>query len=205
MTKDNTKLNAIGGPSKKLTISLTTEYAMTEDNRKVSVIGEPKNLTISPTTIYKFKKLEQRIVEWMASNGLFFLRISLGIIYLWFGVVKFFPGLSPAELLATQTISHLSFGYIPSTVSLPILAMWECALGIGLILSRGMRVVLIFLFLQMLGTFLPLIFFPNETWKTLFVPTLEGQYIIKNIIIVSSGIVLGATLNGGRLIADSSK
>jgi uncharacterized membrane protein YkgB len=137
----------------------------------------------------------------MAFNGLWLLRVSVGIIYLWFGAVKFFPGLSPAETLAVNTISQLTFGYMPSKISLPLLAIWECTLGIGLITSQGMRIILVLLFLQMLGTFLPLIFFPDETWRRLFVPTLEGQYIIKNIIIVASGIVLGGTIRGGGLTA----
>ena len=66
-----------------------------------------------------------------------------------------------------------------------------------------MRLTLLLLYVQMLGTFLPLVFFPDQTWTgTAFVPTLLGQYIIKNIILISSAIVLGATANGGLLIAN---
>lgn len=161
-----------------------------------------KNKLEQKTVSNRIQQTEVQVIEWMSRNGLLLLRISLGIIYFWFGILKFFPGLSPAEILAAQTISHLSFGYVDSAVSLPILATWECALGVGLMMSRGMRVILILLFLQMLGTFLPLVFFPDQTWIKLFVPTLEGQYIIKNILIVSSGIVLGGTLRIRRVRAD---
>lgn len=168
-----------------------------------STLTPSENNKSEQETVYnRLKQAEVLVIEWMARNGLLLLRMSLGIIYFWFGILKFFPGLSPAELLAGQTISQLSFGYIDSAVSLPILATWECALGVGLMMSRGMRVILILLFLQMLGTFLPLVFFPDQTWIKLFVPTLEGQYIIKNILIVSSGIVLGGTLRLRPVRAD---
>jgi hypothetical protein len=86
---------------------------------------------------------------------------------------------------------------------MPILASWECLIGIGLLTGKFMRITLLLLYVQMLGTFLPLVFFPDQTWiHTPFVPTLLGQYIIKNIILISSAIVLGATVNGGLLIAN---
>ena len=71
------------------------------------------------------------------------------------------------------------------------------AIGIGLFLGRWMRAVLLLLFVQMLGTITPLFLFPAET-LTIFpiAPTLEGQYIIKNVVIVASAIVLGATVGG---------
>jgi uncharacterized membrane protein YphA (DoxX/SURF4 family) len=152
------------------------------------------------SVIEKINRKEEKIIEWMYCNGKPLLRVSIGIVYFWFGFLKFFPGSSPAEILAAKTISQLSFGYISSNFSLPLLAVWECAVGVGLITSRGMRVILVLLFLQMSGTFLPLIFFPDQTWTNLFVPTLEGQYIIKNIVIVSSGLVLGGTLGSKSLI-----
>jgi uncharacterized membrane protein YkgB len=147
----------------------------------------------------KKQKIYARITMWNSCNALTCLRISLGIIYFWFGILKFFPGLSPAETLAAKTISHLSVDYIPSFISLPLLAIWECAIGIGFIISRSMRTVLLLFFLQIPGTFLPLIFFPHETWTKLFVPTLEGQYIIKNIVLISSGLVVGAAIRKSDL------
>ncbi len=148
-------------------------------------------------------RLDARIVDWMARNGLTVTRIALGIVFFWFGVLKYFPGTSVAETLAARTIETLTFGYLPPNVSRPLLATWECAIGLGLLSGVLMRVTLGLLFLQMVGTFLPLVFFPAETFKSIpFVPTLEGQYIIKNGVLVAAGIVLGATVRGGKLIAD---
>jgi len=69
-----------------------------------------------------FDQLDQTITRWMARNSLTLLQISLGIVFFWFGALKFFPGLSPAQDLAGRTIETLSFGLLQPTVSLPILA-----------------------------------------------------------------------------------
>ncbi|MBZ9731578.1 DoxX family protein [Salegentibacter sp. JZCK2] len=152
-------------------------------------------------TIIQRKLIET--IEWKARNGLTILRISLGLIFMWFGVVKYFPGVSTAETIASDTISALTFGLISPAFSMPILATWEGLIGIGLLMGKFMRSTLLLLYVQMLGTFLPLVLFPDQTWTdTAFVPTLLGQYIIKNIILISSAIVLGATANGGLLIAN---
>ncbi len=146
---------------------------------------------------------DARLTRWMAKNGLRFLRISLGIVFFWFGFLKFFPGLSPAQDLAIRTIDMLTFGLIPGQVSIIILAAWECAIGLGLIFGWFMRGTLLLLWLQMMGTITPVFFFPNEVFTAIpYAPTLEGQYIIKNIVIISAGIVLGATVRGGTLVPD---
>ena len=147
-----------------------------------------------------FDRLDRRITEWMAEHGLTLLRLALGVVFFWFGVLKFFPNASPAEELAGRTIETLTGGLVPQAAALPILAAWEVAIGVGLFLGRWMRAVLLLLFVQMLGTITPLFLFPTETF-TIFpiAPTLEGQYIIKNIVIVSAAIVLGATVRGGEL------
>ena len=149
-------------------------------------------------------RLDERITRWAARNSIAFLRVSLGIVFFWFGVLKFFPGLSPAEDLAARTISTLTFGLVGPSVALPVLATWECAIGLGLIVGRFMRLNLALLFLQMSGTILPLFFFPRETFAHApYAATLEGQYIIKNLVLVSAGLVLGATVRGGALVADA--
>ena len=148
----------------------------------------------------KADAIDARITRWMAAQGIRLLRISLGVVFLWFGALKFFAGLSPAQDLATRTISTLTFGRIAPGTALLLLATWECLIGLGLILGVFMRATLLLLWVQMLGTVTPLIFFPRETFAQIpYAPTLEGQYIIKNIVLVSAGIVIGATVRGGRL------
>lgn len=147
--------------------------------------------------------IDIHITNWMARNGITLLRISLGLIFFWFGVLKFFPGLSPAQGLATKTINVLSFGIISPDVSILILAMWECLIGIGLIGGLFLRGTLLLLFVQMFGTVTPVFLFPAEVFSHIpYAPTLEGQYIIKNLVLISAGIVIGATVRGGSVVAD---
>jgi uncharacterized membrane protein YphA (DoxX/SURF4 family) len=146
-------------------------------------------------------RLDLAVTSWMARYGLTLLRVSLGVVFLWFGALKLFPDLSPAQDLATRTISVLTFGLVPPSVSLPVLAVWESVIGIGLIVGRGLRFFLLLLYLQMLGTLTPIVLFPHEAFTRFpYAPTLEGQYIIKNVVLISAGIVVGATVRGGRMV-----
>lgn len=150
-----------------------------------------------------FLKVDVPLTNWMARYGVLLLRISLGIVFFWFGILKFFPDLSPAQDLAARTIDTLTFGLIKEQVSLPVLAAWECLIGLGLITGRFMRATLFLLFAQMVGTVTPVFLFPGEVFtKIPYAPTLEGQYIIKNIVLVSAALVIGATVRGGEVIAD---
>ncbi len=152
------------------------------------------------------RERDEALTRWMAKYGVFLLRISVGIVFFWFGVLKYFPGLSPATDLATKTIDTLTFGIISGSLALYILATLEVAIGIGLIFGVFLREVLLLLLFQMLGTITPLFLFTSEAFTQIpYAPTLEGQYIIKNIVIVSAGIVIGATVRGGRLVADPDK
>jgi uncharacterized membrane protein YphA (DoxX/SURF4 family) len=147
--------------------------------------------------------IDRRITSVMADYGLLLLRLALALIFLWFGVLKFFPGLSPAETLAGKTIETLSFQLISAQTAVFILAIWECAIGIGLLTGRFMRLTLLLLFVQMLGTLTPLLLFPQETWLVFpIAPTLEGQYIIKNAVLIAGAVVLGATVRGGRITTE---
>ena len=139
----------------------------------------------------------------MADHGITLLRISLGIIFFWFGALKFFPGMSPATDLATRTIRTLTGGALSDSTALIVLAVWECLIGLGLIAGKLLRTTLLLLWLQMAGTLMPLFFFPREVFRVIpIAPTLEGQYIIKNIVLISAAIVIGATVRGGKVVAD---
>ncbi|MBX3063395.1 MAG: DoxX family membrane protein [Anaerolineae bacterium] len=150
-----------------------------------------------------FNRIDVAVTNWMAKYGVTMLRVGLGIVFFWFGFLKFFPGLSPAQTLAGRTIEVLTFGVVQPEISVPILAAWETLIGIGLITGKFMRVTLLLLFLQMIGTIMPLFFFPNEVFTRIpYAPTLEGQYIIKNMVLIAAGVVIGATVRGGKLVAD---
>ncbi len=150
--------------------------------------------------------LDVGITRWMARHGVVVLRVGLGAVFLWFGVLKFFPDLSPAQELASKTVQLLTLGMVPGGVGLALVAVLECVIGIGLISGRFVRLTLALLAFQMVGAASPLLLFPAETFTQFpFAPTLEGQYIIKNIVFVSAGLVIGATVRGGGLSADAAK
>lgn len=122
---------------------------------------------------------------------LIILRISIGIIYLWFGALKFFPGVSPAEELAKETIHRLTFRLISPDLSLLLLALWETAIGVLLILGLYPRVVVRIVLVHMVCTFAPLFLLPGISFTSApFALTLVGQYIIKNIVIISALFVI---------------
>ena len=119
------------------------------------------------------------------------LRVSIGIIYLWFGVLKFFPGVSPAEDLAKETIQLLTFGLLPPALSLFLLALWETFIGLFLVTGHFKRTTMGFVLTHMGLTFTPLILLPALSFTHApFALTLVGQYIIKNIVIVSALLVV---------------
>ncbi|MFO7873302.1 MAG: DoxX family membrane protein [Bacteroidales bacterium] len=141
----------------------------------------------------KLTSFESRSYEWMKKHGVVLLRISIGIVFFWFGVQKFFPGVSEAENLATRTIEVMTFGIVKQALGMPLLATWEVIIGLTFLFGRFMRIAIPLLFLQMIGTVTPLFFFPDETFQSVpFIPALEGQYIIKNIVLVTGAMVVGA-------------
>ena len=147
----------------------------------------------------RLEPLDIRLTSWMARHGVTLTRLALGVVFLWFGVIKFVPGWSPAADLASRTINRLTFGIIGPRIGIPILAAWESLIGLGLLSGRFLRLTLLLLFVQMPGTMMPLILFPAETFRAFpYAPTLEGQYIIKNLVLVSAAIVIGATVRDRR-------
>jgi len=133
--------------------------------------------------------LDRRIAGWMQRNGHFVLRVGLGIVFVWYGILKPF-GLSPAADLVRRTVY-----FVPPDLFIPILGWWEVAIGVGLLYRPLNRVALFLLFLQMPGTLLPLILLPEVCFT--HIPwglTLEGQYIIKNAVLIGAALVVGGTV-----------
>ncbi len=146
---------------------------------------------------------DNKVTHWMAANGIGLLRISIGIIFFWFGFIKYFPGLSPIEDLALRTTRVLTFDMFSDNAMAKGLATLECLIGIGLITGKSLRATLFLLLLQLIGAISPVFIFTSEVFKIIpIVPTLAGQYIIKDIIIISAGILIGGTVRGGKMISD---
>jgi uncharacterized membrane protein YkgB len=145
-----------------------------------------------------FHVIDRFLTRWMAQNGILLLRIGLGIVFFWFGALKLFPNLSPAEELVRNTIF-----WVDPDLFIPVLAVWEILIGLGLITGKYMRITLLLLFMQMPGTALPLLILPDQVWTHFpYALTIEGQYIVKNLVLVAAGLVIGATVRGGRIVTE---
>jgi len=162
----------------------------------------PSRAALTPPWPAGLDRLDQRITNALAVAAVPSLRIGMGMVFLWFGALKLFPGASPAEDLAARTVETLSLGIVAPAIAVPLLGAWEVAIGIGLLTGWFLRATLLLLALQMVGAMSPLIVFPAETFDgSPLMPTLEGQYIIKNVVLIAAAMVIGATVRGGRLLA----
>ena len=135
------------------------------------------------------KELVARLVHRKTKINL--ICVSIGIVYLWFGMLKFFVGISPAEDLAKATIEQLTFGILTPELSIILLAIWETLIGLLLIGHLFVKFALKLALIHIVLTFLPFLFFPDLVFtQAPFSLTLLGQYIIKNVIILGVLIVL---------------
>lgn len=143
-----------------------------------------------------------------ASVGIAALRISIGVVYLWFAVPKFFPGISPAEPLVVETVQKLTLGIIEGRLACVLTGVLEAVIGILMISGRMPSLTVMILLGHMAGTFTPLVLFPKQTWDSFGVGTLEGQYILKNLVIVSAALVIagrGGARSGPRRLSASAE
>jgi uncharacterized membrane protein YkgB len=140
-------------------------------------------------SISRYTDMFDRVmINFSGKYGVPFLRFSIGIIFIWFGVLKTIGELSPAYDLVAATIYWLT-----PEIIVPLLGLWEVAIGIAFLIPSLNRIGLILLAFQMPGTFLPLILLPEICFTVIpFGLTLEGQYIVKNLVIIGSAFVIGA-------------
>jgi len=123
-----------------------------------------------------------------AAHSVLLLRVSLALVYCGFGVLKLIPGASPAEHLAGETLGALSLGLLKPGLSLPLLGLFEVAIGLAVLFAPRSRWTVPLLLLHLAGTFTPLVLFPHETFSTFPFPTLVGQYILKNVVLAAAAI-----------------
>lgn len=134
-----------------------------------------------------FQKFDRVFIENMRKWGIPALRVALGIVFLWFGALKVL-GVSPVVDLVRETYS-----FLPTDAFIMILGVWEAVIGLGLIFKKCLRCTLALLWLQMAGTlaaplFAPTIFFVNGNPLLL---TMEGEFVVKNLVLIAAGVVIG--------------
>ena len=135
-------------------------------------------------------KLDIFISKFMNNYGILLLRYSLAMIFIWFGLLKPF-GISPAQELVENTV----YWFDDKATFVKFLGWWEVAIGVTICFRPLIRISIFLLFLQIPGTFLPLVLLPQVCFTDFpYGLTLEGQYIVKNLIIISSALVIGGTV-----------
>ena len=164
-------------------------------NNNDSNITSDHNQTSKPakSIIALLDRMDQKVIGFMSSYATLIIRISLGIVFVWFGLLKVI-GLSPVYDLASQVVY-----WLPSEVFVPILGVWEVAIGAGLILGKALRIILSLLFIQLAGTFLVLVIRPDAAFQggNPFLLTTEGEFVIKNLVLIAAGLAVGGTVRQG--------
>ena len=141
----------------------------------------------------RVRQLDALIIRFMNAIGVPFLRIGIGVVFIWFGGLKT-VGFSPAEELLAATV----YWWTPEIV-VPVIGYWEVLIGIFFLIPPLTRVAILLLAPQMVGTFLPLVLLPQVCWDVFpFGLTLEGQYIIKNLVVIGAALVIGSRLEALR-------
>lgn len=140
------------------------------------------------------RRLDRGIAAGMARVAPVVLRYSLALVFIWFGALKV-VGASPAIELVTRTVVWFDPRWF-----IPTLGLWEVAIGACMLWRRTIRAAILLLALQMPGTFLPLVLLPDVCFTHApWAPTLEGQYIIKNLVLIAAAIAVGGTVGRREL------
>lgn len=143
-----------------------------------------------PTFWQRFLDLDGKIVRFLSAYSVLFLRLALALTFIWFGTLKVI-GASPVAQLVADTLPMF-----PPEVIVPAVGVLEIIIGIGLMTRFALRITLLFFFLQMAGTFLVFITQPNLAFQhnDPFLLSTIGEFVIKNFVLVSAGLVIGATV-----------
>ncbi|GAB3105847.1 hypothetical protein GCM10027160_00660 [Streptomyces calidiresistens] len=121
------------------------------------------------------------------------LRVSVGLLFLWFGALKLVPDASAAEEMASRTMSVITAGHVAPEVSLRALGTMEILIGAGLLTGLLLRLTLAVFLVHMAGTLVALVVLAGEMWQgTVLVPTLAGQYVLKNLVLITAGLAIAA-------------
>lgn len=139
-----------------------------------------------------------RTARWLAAYSITALRVSLGLVILGFGVLKFVPGASPAEGLVMQATEQLTFGMVTGTTAVVATAVVETAIGLVLLTGRFLRLGLLAIAGWLAGILSPLVLLPEQMFPG-GLPSLAGQYVLKDLILVAAAAVVAAHALGARM------
>ena len=140
-----------------------------------------------------WQRVDAAMVRFMAAWGIRLLRVCLGVVFIWFGALKV-AGRSPVVALVASAVP-----WFPPETFVPFLGGWEILVGAGLLFRVALRLTLFLFWLQMAGTFLVLLLRPDIAFQhgNPLLLTAEGEFVIKNLVLISAGLVVGSTVQRG--------
>jgi putative oxidoreductase len=139
-------------------------------------------------------RMDRVVIPFLRRVAVPVLRISLGVVFVWFGLLKIFE-VSPVSELVARTVY-----WVDPDVIVPVLGAFEVTVGMLLLLGRALRLTLFLFVLQMLGTFLTFFVLPNVTFRdgNPLLLTVEGEFVVKNLVLISAALVVGATVRRAK-------
>lgn len=147
------------------------------------------------------QKLDQKVISFFRGSHLLVARVALFVVFFWFGALKLLD-LSPAGPLAIAlTEKTVGMQYFDTLFTL--LALLECIIGILFLFPKAVRFTIPLLFFHMIIVCSPLFLLPELTWQDTLVPTLEGQYIIKNLVVIA--VAFGIAAHTDPLVGRTSR
>jgi uncharacterized membrane protein YkgB len=143
------------------------------------------------TTLGFYERIDAAVVSFLQTYSLLLLRLALAIVFIWFGALKVIDR-SPVYDLVADTVA-----FLPGSVVVPAFGVLEIAIGAGLLLGVGLRIVLLLFLLQMPGTFLVFVTQPSASFQdgNPLLLTTTGEFVVKNLVLIAAGLAVGATVN----------
>ena len=141
-----------------------------------------------------FERFDALIVGFLAAYGITLLRLAVGLVFIWFGMLKAIDRSPVAELVADTVY------WLPSGIFVRFLGAWELVVGVGLLVPVALRLTLLLFWAQMIGTFLVLVVHPGLSFQdgNPLLLTMTGEFVIKNLVLITAGLVIGSSLGGAR-------
>lgn len=142
----------------------------------------------------RLERLDDTLIGALRTYGVHALRIALGVVFVWFGALKVVDR-SPVEQLVAETVY-----WLPSDFFVTFLGVWEIVVGLGLIFPVALRIILALFWAQMVGTFLVLVVDPGLSFQdgNPLLLTTEGEFVVKNLVLITAGLVVGSALHRPR-------
>ena len=137
-----------------------------------------------------WSRLDEKMIKFMSAYGIHMIRYSLGVVFIWFGLLKV-AAVSPVADLVAKIVY-----WAPPNLFVPFLGAWEVAVGLGLLFNVALRLPLFLFWLQLSGTFLVLVLRTDIAFQggNPLLLTVEGEFVVKNIVLIASGIVVGGAV-----------